>query len=126
MWARAVGFDDPVFYDEERRARARVSSRSPPRPGFLGRPRIEAGRPRARPADPRAPPGPHAEPERRHRVHVRPAPILAGDALVATTRIVEVKEREGSIGRMLIFTRETTYRRGEETVATLRATVINY
>jgi acyl dehydratase len=52
--------------------------------------------------------------------------VLAGDRLSATTRIVEVKQREGSIGRMLLITRETTYRRGEETVATLRATVINY
>ena len=54
------------------------------------------------------------------------SPILAGDELVATTRIVDLKEREGTLGRMLIVSRETTYRRGHEIVATMRQTVINY
>ena len=52
--------------------------------------------------------------------------MLAGDELVATTAIIDLKERTGSIGRMLLITRETTYRRDDEVVAILRATVINY
>jgi len=124
MWARAVGFDDPVFYDEAA-ARARGFEALPAPPGFVGTPRF-------RPDEPE--PGPpirglHPELTRslnggtefeyRH-------PILAGDTLVASTTIVDLQEKEGSIGRMLIITRETTYHREEETVATLRATVINY
>ncbi|MGH2702223.1 MAG: FAS1-like dehydratase domain-containing protein, partial [Actinomycetota bacterium] len=54
------------------------------------------------------------------------SPILAGDELVATTTITDIKERTGSIGPMLLITRETTYRRSDESVALMRATVINY
>jgi hypothetical protein len=124
MWARAVGYDDPVFYDEEV-ARERGFERLPAPPGFLGTPI-------SRPGDPEpGPPIRGLNPALTRSLnggteytHVRP--VLAGDRLSATTRIVEVKQRDGSIGRMLLITRETTYRRGGETVATLRATVINY
>ena len=54
------------------------------------------------------------------------APIMAGDELVASTTIVEINEKVGSIGPMLLITRETTFRRDDETIAILRATVINY
>jgi hypothetical protein len=124
MWARAVGFDDPVFYDEDV-ARARGYERLPAPPGFVGWPRIRLGDP-----DP-GPPIRGLHPELTRSLnggteYTYAAPIMAGDELLATTRIVDIKERDGSVGRMLIFTRETTYRRGEETVAVLRATVINY
>jgi hypothetical protein len=46
--------------------------------------------------------------------------------LVATTKIIDMKQRSGSIGEMLLITRETTYRRRGKTVAIMRATVINY
>jgi hydroxyacyl-ACP dehydratase HTD2-like protein with hotdog domain len=52
--------------------------------------------------------------------------VMAGDELVATTTISDIKERSGSVGPMLLITRETTYRRDDEIVAILRATVINY
>ena len=124
MWARAVGIDDPIYHDEEQ-ARARGFERLPAPPGFLGVPR-------RMPSDPE--PGPpirglHPELGRslnggtEFELH---APILAGDELVATTTIVDIKERSGSLGRMLVITRETVFRRDEETVALLRATVINY
>ena len=124
MWARAVGYDDPVFYDEGV-ARDRGFARLPAPPGFLGIPV-------SRPGDPEpGPPIRGLNPALTRSLnggteytHVRQ--VLAGDRLTATTRIVEVKQRDGSIGPMLLITRETTYRRGEETVATLRATVINY
>lgn len=124
MWARAVGFDDPVYYDEDE-ARARGFDALPAPPGFVGTPRFHPDEPE---------PGPpirglhpdlvrslNGGTEFEYRL-----PVVAGDTLVATTTIVDLQEKEGSIGRMLIITRETTYRRGEETVATMRATVINY
>jgi len=124
MWARAVGFDDPVFYDEDV-ARARGFERLPAPPGFVGWPRTKPGD-----ADP-GPPIRGLHPELTRSLNGGTefeyrAPILAGDTLVATTRIVGVDEKEGKVGRMLIFRRETTYRRGDEDVAVMRQTVINY
>jgi acyl dehydratase len=124
MWARAVGIDDDVFHDEEA-ARARGFERLPAPPGFLGVPRLM-------PSDPE--PGPpirglHPDLGRSLNggtdVEMR-APVLAGDELVATTAIVGLDERAGSIGPMLLIKRETTYRRDGDVVAVLRATVINY
>jgi hypothetical protein len=124
MWARAVGFDDLMYYDEAH-ARELGFERLPAPPGFVGTPRYRPGE---------AEPGPPIR-----GLHPRltrslnggtefesVAPILAGDELTATTRIVDLKERAGSVGRMLIITRETTYRRGSDVVARMRATVINY
>ena len=124
MWASAVGLEDPVYHDEEA-ARERGFERLPAPPGFVGFPRT-------RPGDPV--PGPPIR--GLHPDLVRSlnggtefeyrSPILAGDELVATTKITDIKERSGSIGRMLLITRETTYRRSDESVALMRATVINY
>jgi acyl dehydratase len=124
MWARAVGIDDPVFHDEAV-ARQRGFDQLPAPPGFLGIPRQVPGDP-----DP-GPPIRGLHPELTKSLnggteHEYRAPVMAGDELVATTAIVDLKEREGSIGRMLLITRETTYRRDDEVVAILRATVINY
>ena len=54
------------------------------------------------------------------------ATIFAGDELVATPVIVDIKERNGSLGQMLILTREVRFKRQSDLVATFRATVINY
>lgn len=124
MWAQAVGLEDPVYYDEET-ARERGFERLPAPPGFVGFPRTQPGDPV---------PGPpirglHPDLQRslnggtEFEYH---SPILAGDELVATTTIVDIKERSGSIGKMLLITRETAYRRSDENVALMRATVINY
>ncbi|HZN42203.1 MAG TPA: MaoC family dehydratase N-terminal domain-containing protein [Actinomycetota bacterium] len=124
MWARAVGIADAIFYDEDV-ARSRGFERLPAPPGFVGWPR-------ARPGDPEpGPPIRGLHPALTRSVNggtefESVSPILAGDELLATTRIVDLKEREGTLGRMLIVSRETTYRRGHETVATMRQTVINY
>ena len=124
MWARAVGFEDPVFYDEDV-ARERGFASLPAPPGFVGAPRW-------RPDDPEpGPPIRGLHPELTRSLNGGTefeyrAPILAGDTLVATTRIVAVEEKDGKVGRMLIFRRETTYRRDGEDVAFMRQTVINY
>ncbi len=53
--------------------------------------------------------------------------MVSGDVLEAVSTIVSIEEkRSGSLGRMLLIERETTYRRGDEVVAVLRATVINH
>lgn len=124
MWARAVGFDDPVYYDEDE-ARARGFDALPAPPGFVGTLRFRPDEPEP------GPPIRGLHPELTRSLnggtefeHLRP--VVAGDTLVATTTIVDLQEKQGSIGRMLVITRETTYRRMEETVATMRATVINY
>jgi N-terminal half of MaoC dehydratase len=44
MWARAVGFDDPAFYDEEV-AHTRGFEHLPAPPGFVGWPRTRPGAP---------------------------------------------------------------------------------
>jgi hypothetical protein len=124
MWARSVGFDDLVYYDEDV-ARARGFERLPAPPGFVGWPRVLPGAP-----DP-GPPIRGLHPDLKRSLNGGTefeyrAPILAGDELTATTKIVDIKQRSGSIGEMLLITRETTYRRGDEMVALMRATVINY
>jgi hypothetical protein len=124
MWARAVGFDDLVYYDEGE-ARARGFERLPAPPGFVGSARIKPGEPAS------GPPIRGLHPDLKRSLNGRTefeyrAPILAGDELVATTRIVDIRQRSGSIGKMLLFTRETTYRCSERIVAIMRATVINY
>ena len=124
MWARAVGFDDLVYYDEDA-ARERGFERLPAPPGYVGSPRTRPGAP-----DP-GPPTRGLHPDLKRSLNGGTefeyrAPILAGDELTATTKIIDIKQRSGSIGKMLLITRETTYRRGDEIVALMRATVINY
>ena len=124
MWAKAVGLEDPVYYDEKT-ASERGFERLPAPPGFVGLPRT-------RPGDPvPGPPIRGLHPELQRSLNGGTefeyrSPILAGDELVATTTITDLKERSGSIGKMLLITRETTYRRRDEHVASMRATVINY
>jgi hypothetical protein len=125
MWARAVGIDDPVFHDEAV-ARERGYERLPAPPGFLGTPRVSAGGPEP------GPPIRGLHPELTRSLNGGTefelmTPVLAGDELVATSSIVDIVERtSGSIGPMLLITRETKFDRDGETVALMRATVINY
>jgi N-terminal half of MaoC dehydratase len=124
MWARAVGYDDPVFYDRDV-ARERGFDDLPAPPGFVGTPRFSPDA-----AEP-GPPIRGLHPELTKSLNGGTefeymAPIVAGDELTATTVITEIQEKEGSLGRMLVIKRETTYRRDEGVVATMKQTVINY
>lgn len=124
MWANAVGITDPVFHDEAVAVEGGFE-RLPAPPGFLGVPRLMPGDP-----DP-GPPirGLHPDLERSLNGGTEfeyTAQVFAGDELVASTTIVDMKERTGAVGSMLLITRETVFRRGDEDVALLRATVINY
>jgi len=126
LWAMAVGYTDPVFYDEEEARRVGHPALSAP-PGFLGHeryaPGVEIGSkgPPIRGLNPQLTRSLNAGTEYEYL-----ATVFAGDVLEATTRIVDFQQRTGSIGEMLIISRETTYRREGEIVAVLRAKAINY
>jgi hypothetical protein len=124
MWARAVGYEDPIYYDEDS-AKAQGFQRLPAPPGFVGWPRTKPGDPAPDPPIR----GLHPDLDRSLNggtEYVYRSQIHAGDELEAITRIVGIKERAGSLGPMLLITRETTFRRDDEIVAVMRATVINY
>ncbi len=124
MWARAVGFDDPVYYDDAA-AREQGHADLPAPPGFLGTPQYSPGG-----AEP-GPPIRGLNPALSRSLNGGTeceylADIHAGDVLDATTRIVDLQQRHGSIGDFILITRETSYARGDEVVARVRATAINY
>ena len=134
MFARAVGYTDPLFYDEEF-ARSKGYRSLPCPPHYLGTPVFNpAG------SDPT-----FGAPRRGNRnfeipykrrlnggtdieyFNKGPADaICAGDVLQATSRIAAFTERTGSIGPMLITNNETIYRRGGSVVAISRGTGIAY
>ncbi len=123
QFARAAGYSDPIFYDE-RQARSRGHRAIVAPPGFLGHPVFIPGKER--------------RPELL-RVEVPLKRILnggtdieyfdeicSGDVLMATSKIVDLSEREGRVGPMLMVTTETTFRSGKEVVAVMRGTGIRY
>jgi hypothetical protein len=127
MFARAVGHTDLIFYDEEHAKSKGYRSIVAP-PGFLGTPIFK-------------PRQPGAEAEVIGRWFNTPYKrvlnggtdyeyfdsICAGDVLTARTKITGFNERTGSIGPMLVTTRETAYTNQEgKVVAKMYGTVIQY
>ena len=54
-------------------------------------------------------------------------PIQAGDKITSTTKLAELREREGRLGKMLFMINETTYKNQDgEIVAKSRGTIISY
>jgi len=54
-------------------------------------------------------------------------PIRPGDAVTATAKITNVRERQGKMGRMVFITVETTYKnQRQELVAKCRQMVVSY
>lgn len=125
QFARAVGYKDPVFYDEAyAKSRGYRGLLAPI--GFLGHPVYDPNKP---------PPIPEA-----FRLDVPYKRILnggtdieyfdavcSGDRLTATTKLTGLTEREGRMGPMLIVNVETTFKdQAGKTVAILRGTAIRY
>jgi len=123
-WAEAIGDSNPLYHDEEYARKSRFAAMIAP-PGMVGNyvfP-VKAGGP-----------PPHVESPFWRRLNGGNEyeflkPVKAGDILTATTRLVDLQERQGrpGIGRMLIQIMETTYKnqRGEVVVKT-RGTGITY
>lgn len=127
MFARAVGHTDLIFYDEEyARSKGFRSIVAPP--GFLGTPVYKPGAARAV----------GEVGGRRFNIPYKRVlnggteyeyfdVVCAGDVLTARTKITGFTERVGSIGPMLITTRETTYTNQDgKVVAKMYGTTIQY
>ncbi len=124
IFARAVGYTDPVFYDEEfAKSKGYRSILAPP--GFLGHTIYNPARPQRLDYLP-----PFEIPYKRLLNGGNDLQyfddICAGDVLTATSKLVDLQEREGRLGPMLITVTEITYRRGDKVVAVMRGTLISY
>jgi acyl dehydratase len=129
LFARAVGYTDPLFFDEAF-AQARGYRSLPCPPHYLGTPIFNPAE-----SDPTFGGARSRRPRLNHglkrvlnggtEVEMLDT-ICAGDTLTATTKIVALDERKGSLGTMLITTTETTYRRDGKVVAIARGTGIAY
>lgn len=123
-FARAVGYTNPIYYDEEA-ARGQGHRALPAPPGFYGMPIYN----------------PHAQAIRGPRfrspfqralnggTEVEPlARVYAGDVLEAVTTLTNLELRRGRLGQMLIRTSETVYTRPSDgvVVGKTRGTGISY
>ncbi len=129
MFARSVGYTDPLFYDEEF-AKSKGYRGLPAPPHYLGTPVYDP-----RNSDPtfgaRRGSGPRLQHNFKRVLNGGTDieyfdSICAGDVLTATNKVAELQERQGSLGTMLITITETTYRRDGQVVAISRGTGINY
>ena len=135
MFARAVGYTDPIFYDEEF-AKSKGYRSLPAPPHYLGTPIFNPAT-----SDPTfgTPRGSGGSPAGGGRVRHNLKRVLnggtaieyfdticAGDVLTASSKVASLSERKGSVGPMLITVTETTYRRDGQVVAIMRGTIINY
>ena len=131
MYARAIGYTDRVFYDEEE-AKRRGYSGLPVPPGYLGTPVFDPERSDATFGFPRGQ-GP--------RVTGLPSRglldggtqteyvgdwICSGDKLEVTQRLADITTRQGALGNMVFVTSEAIYKRSGEVVAKQRLTSIHY
>lgn len=127
MFARSVGHTDLIFYDEEYAKSKGYRSIVAP-PGFFGTAAFRPGAARA--------PGemggarfeiPYKRVLNGGTEYEYFDAVCAGDVLTARTKISGFNERAGSLGPMLITSRETTYTNQEgKVVAKMYGTTIQY
>ena len=125
MFARSVGYTDPLYFDEDY-AKSKGYRGIPAPVGFLGHPIFN-------PNAPQRPPGYSLFDSPFKRILNGGTDVeyldtpCAGDTLTATGKLVDLSEREGRLGPMLITTTETTYRDAAgNVVAIARGTAIQY
>src|SRR5206468_119526 len=101
LFARSVGYTDPLFYDEEF-ARSKGYRSIPCPPHYLGTPVYN-------PAAAEATRGRRVESPYKRRLNGGTEiemldTICAGDVLTATSKLADILETRGSLGPMLIMT----------------------
>jgi hypothetical protein len=125
IFARAVGYTDLIYYDEQY-AKSKGYRSLPAPMGFLGQPIFRPDIP-SRPG--------HVMPFKSPYSRVLNGgtdveyyePICAGDVLTATAKIIDLSERSAAIGPMLLVTVESAYKNQEGRVAArFRGTLIQY
>ena len=125
MFARAVGYSDLIFYDEDA-AKAQGHRGLVAPPGYLGTPIYrpdDGGRGRGRTQFKT----PYKRVLNGGTSYEYLVPVIAGDLLTSSSTITEFREREGSRGRMLITYRETTFTNQDNVVvAKMRGNGIQY
>jgi hypothetical protein len=124
LFARALGYTDEIYFDAEA-AKAKGYRDIPAPVGFLGHPAFN----------------PNAPAEGSLRIDIDSPykrilnggtdieyfeDVCAGDRLTGTTRIVDVKTKEGAMGPMILLTIEESYEREARPVAKLVRTRILY
>ena len=126
MFARSVGYTDPVYYDEEAAKAAGYRSLPAP-PGYLGTPVFDPNRRGARPQQMLEPSRPLKRMLNGGTDVEYLADVCAGDVLTSTSAVSSIEERQGRLGEMLITTTKTTYRNESgEVVAIMTGTGIRY
>jgi MaoC dehydratase-like protein len=134
MFARSVGHTDPIYYDEAA-AKARGFRSIVAPPGFLGTPIFKPGSGGGVPGETGG--RGYSIPYKRvlnggtDYEYFPDAPdgdvICAGDVITARSKIAGFEETTGSLGPMLITTRETTYtNQSGKVVAKMFGTMIQY
>ena len=125
MFARAVGYTDLIYYDEQY-AKSKGYRSLPAPMGFLGHPIFRPDMP-SRPLYVMALKSPYERVLNGGSEIEYYEPICAGDVLTSTAKLVDLSERSGSMGPMLIVTGETTYKnQAGKVVAKFRGTLIQY
>ncbi len=126
MFARAVGYTDPVFYDEEHAKSKGHRSLVAPL-GYLGTTAFNPNPARAA--------GPAGQPRGRQgggldggiEREYTDVEICAGDVLTAVSKIVSITERPSRLGNMVITRRETTYTNQDgQVVCRAYGTILTY
>jgi acyl dehydratase len=125
MFARAVGYTDLIYYDEEY-AKSKGYRNLPAPMGFLGHPIFRPDIP-SRPMYVMSFKTPYKRVLNGGTDIEYYEPICAGDVLTSTSKIADISERSASIGPMLVITGETNYKNQKgKVVARFRGTLIQY
>jgi acyl dehydratase len=125
MFARAVGYSDLIFYDEDEAKKQGYSGLVAP-PGYLGSAIFRPGG-----GGGGAPGGGFSIPYKRilngGTTYEYLAPVVAGDTITSSSQVTDFRERSGSRGDMLITYRETTFKNQDgAVVAKMRGNLIQY
>ena len=125
MFARAVGYTDPIYFDEQY-AKSKGYRSIPAPVGFLGHPTYDPNRPQRL--------GGYFRTDTPFKRILNGGTdieyfdtVCAGDVLTATSKLADLSEREGRLGPMLVTVTESTYRNQDgKVVARARGTGIQY